>query len=144
MTLDTGQHTEDPLLKSLGFPNMSPSSPSTSDPLGINVSSLIGGRKRPSDEGDDGSGPALKLRVGLSTGNSTGGSSSGPPCGPGATTGPPGGSKLQERNKMLASLLAKKPPQPTTIPPIPASVISATPQEILPRVVDRVKQTTGE
>lgn len=37
-------------------------------------------------------------------------------------------SKLWERNKMLASLLAKQPPQPTTIPPIPASVISATPQ----------------
>lgn len=39
-------------------------------------------------------------------------------------------SKLWEKNKMLASLLAKQPPQPTTIPPIPASVISATPQVI--------------
>lgn len=37
-------------------------------------------------------------------------------------------SKLWEKNKMLASLLAKEPSQPTTIPPIPASVISATPQ----------------
>lgn len=34
---------------------------------------------------------------------------------------------------MLASLLAKQ-PSSTTIPPIPASVISATPQDKLPRV----------
>lgn len=48
-------------------------------------------------------------------------------------------SKLWERNKMLASLLAKQPTQPTTIPTIPASVISATPQDKLPRVLDRNK-----
>lgn len=36
---------------------------------------------------------------------------------------------------MLASLLAKAPSTPTTIPPIPASVISATPQDKLPRVI---------
>lgn len=39
-------------------------------------------------------------------------------------------SKLRERNKMLASLLAKDTP-PTNIPSIPASIISATPQEKL-------------
>lgn len=76
---------------------------------------------------------------------------------------------LWQKNKMLASLLAKEPEQPTTIPPIPQSVISGTPQVInfsflenptpslkllfmtnsiqnfflqdkLPRVADRLKQ----
>ncbi|CAB0001330.1 unnamed protein product, partial [Nesidiocoris tenuis] len=42
-------------------------------------------------------------------------------------------SKLWEKNRMLASLLANPPSTPTTIPPIPASVISATPQDKLPR-----------
>lgn len=46
-----------------------------------------------------------------------------------------GGSKLWEKNKMLASLLAKQPSTPATIPPIPASVISATPQDKMPRLV---------
>lgn len=46
-----------------------------------------------------------------------------------------GNSKLCEKNKMLASLLAKQ-PSSTLIPPIPASVISATPQDKLPRVND--------
>ncbi|RZF48669.1 hypothetical protein LSTR_LSTR015762, partial [Laodelphax striatellus] len=44
-------------------------------------------------------------------------------------------SNLWEKNKMLASLLAKQPPTPTTIPHIPASIISATPQDKLPRIV---------
>lgn len=35
---------------------------------------------------------------------------------------------------MLASLLAKQPSSTPIIPPIPASVISATPQDKLPRV----------
>lgn len=35
---------------------------------------------------------------------------------------------------MLASLLAEKPNTPTHIPPIPPSVISATPQDNIPRV----------
>lgn len=49
--------------------------------------------------------------------------------------GPTSSSKLCEKNKMLASLLAKQ-PSSTPIPPIPASVISATPQDKLPRVND--------
>ncbi|KAL1513434.1 hypothetical protein ABEB36_002845 [Hypothenemus hampei] len=43
-------------------------------------------------------------------------------------------SELYQRNKMLASLLENPTPTPPSIPPIPASVISATPQEKLPRV----------
>lgn len=48
-------------------------------------------------------------------------------------------SKLRERNKMLASLLAKD-PTPTAIPCIPASVISATPQD---KLVTIIKHPTG-
>lgn len=40
---------------------------------------------------------------------------------------------------MLASLLAKQPSKTTPIPPIPTSVISATPQDKLPKIVDRLK-----
>ncbi|VVC34781.1 Myc-type, basic helix-loop-helix (bHLH) domain,PAS fold,PAS domain [Cinara cedri] len=43
-------------------------------------------------------------------------------------------SKLRERNKMLASLLAEN-PTPTAIPSIPASVISATPQDKLGSII---------
>lgn len=43
-------------------------------------------------------------------------------------------SKLREKNKMLASLLAKDPP-PTAIPAIPASVISAMPQDKLVSII---------
>ncbi|VEN49414.1 unnamed protein product, partial [Callosobruchus maculatus] len=46
------------------------------------------------------------------------------------------GNSLQERNKLLATLLAKQPTNHQPIPPIPASVISATPQEKLPRITD--------
>jgi hypothetical protein len=53
----------------------------------------------------------------------------------GCLSGQPSNSKLWEKNKMLASLLAKQPSTPTTIPPIPASVISATPQDKLPRII---------
>ncbi|CAG9768697.1 unnamed protein product [Ceutorhynchus assimilis] len=44
-------------------------------------------------------------------------------------------SEIYQKNKMLASLLENPTPTPPSIPPIPASVISATPQEKLPRVV---------
>nr|AYI50060.1 steroid receptor co-activator [Monochamus saltuarius] len=46
------------------------------------------------------------------------------------------GSKLCEKNKMLAQLLAKQPTNHQPIPPVPASVISATPQEKLPKITD--------
>lgn len=48
-------------------------------------------------------------------------------------------SKLRERNKMLASLLAKD-PTPTAIPAIPASVISATPQDKLVTIIKQQNQ----
>lgn len=49
-------------------------------------------------------------------------------------------SKLRERNKMLASLLAKDLP-PTNIPSIPASVISATPQDKLINIIKQPPQS---
>lgn len=105
----------------------------------LTVSSIIGTRKRPSDEGDDGGGvPTTKRTLdGLLL--------SGPQVnspGPGATSSA-GKSKLWEKNQMLASLLAKQPSKTTTIPPIPASIISAVPQEKLPRVVDPAKVRPG-
>lgn len=45
-------------------------------------------------------------------------------------------SRLWEKNKMLASLLAKQPPQATTIPPIPTSLLQAQPNVRLPKVID--------
>lgn len=74
------------------------------------------GQKRPGDDGD------LNIAVKRPMDGSHQVSSTGTNASTNAT------SKLWEKNKMLASLLAKQPPQPTTIPPIPASVISATPQ----------------
>lgn len=143
MSMDTGQQqqqTEDPLLKSLGFPNPTPSPPSNTDPMtALNVSSIIGTRKRPSDEGDDsGGGSSTKRTLDglLLTGPQV--NSPGP-----STTSSGGKSKLWEKNQMLASLLAKQPSKTTTIPPIPASVISAVPQEKLPRVVDPAKIRPG-
>lgn len=54
-----------------------------------------------------------------------------------------GNSRLWEKNRMLASLLAKQPSQPATIPPIPNSMVQATPNERLPKMpVDSVG--TGE
>ena len=142
MSMDTGQqqHADDPLLTSLGFPNPTPSSPSNTDHMSaLNVSSLIGTRKRPSDEGDDGGGGSSTKRTLdglLLTGPQV--SSPGP-----STTSSGGKSKLWEKNQMLASLLAKEPSKTTTIPPIPASIISAVPQEKLPRVVDPSKLRPG-
>lgn len=99
---------DDPLLKSLGF------SPS---PEGG------GRRKRPSEDGDE---PPAK-KTPLSTLDTL----------PPVSSSAPGNSKLWEKNKMLASLLAKQPATPTMthIPPVPASVISATPQDKLPRII---------
>ncbi|CAH1183759.1 unnamed protein product [Phaedon cochleariae] len=53
-----------------------------------------------------------------------------------SSDGPQVTSSLQERNKMLALLLATEPPNHQPIPPIPQSIISATPQEKLPRITD--------
>lgn len=44
-------------------------------------------------------------------------------------------SSLRERNKMLASLLAKQPVNNQPIPPVPAHEITATPQDKLPRII---------
>lgn len=101
------QSQDDTLLRSLGFTS-SPSPPG-GDPGRP--------RKRPSDDRDDN--PIKRSNDGsqvTSSGTST--------------------SKLCERNRMLASLLAKQPSNHQPIPPVPASVISATPQEKLPKITD--------
>lgn len=100
---ETHSSTDDTLLASLGFPN----TPNNER-----------GRKRTSDERDDGGGNGPKRPSDGTQVSSTG-----------------TGSKLCEKNKMLASLLAKQPnnlQQP--IPVVPASVLTATPQEKLPRI----------
>lgn len=104
----------DPLLRSLGFNTTSPSPSQSSDHIGLGNTTQVG-QKRPGEDGD--LNIAVKRPVDGSQVSSSGTSSSSS-----AT------SKLWEKNKMLASLLAKQPPQSTNIPPIPASVISATPQ----------------
>ncbi|KAF2881852.1 hypothetical protein ILUMI_24316 [Ignelater luminosus] len=104
---------DDLLLRNLGFTN-SPSPPG--EPARA--------RKRPSDDRDDN--PSKRTTEAVSS------------------SGVTSGSKLCERNKMLASLLAKQPANNhLPIPPVPASVISATPQEILPKVADLNKNTTA-
>ncbi|KAJ9600431.1 hypothetical protein L9F63_009287, partial [Diploptera punctata] len=140
MSMDTGQQqqqpqqTEDHLLKSLGFPNPTTSPPSNTDMMSGISPSMLGQRKRPSDDGEDGTVNPSSKRIldGMihATGPSV--SSSGP-------TQSGGKSALWEKNKMLASLLAKQPSKTTSIPPIPASIITATPQEKLPRVLDPSK-----
>lgn len=114
-TQEVPQNPDDHLLRSLGF---NTPSPSTGDPGRA--------RKRPSDEQEEVvvKRPPDPVHV----------TSSGPTA---------GNSKLCERNKMLASLLAKQPNTHTPIPPIPASVISATPQDKLPRVNDIRKNNYG-
>lgn len=102
------QSQDDTLLRSLGFT----SSPS---PPGADPSRP---RKRPSDDRDDN--PIKRPNDGSQV-SSSGSSST---------------SKLCERNRMLASLLAKQPSNHQPIPPVPASVISATPQEKLPKITD--------
>ncbi|XP_063902994.1 nuclear receptor coactivator 1 isoform X4 [Zophobas morio] len=97
--------TEDSLLRSLGF---TPSPPN--DELGRN-------RKRPSDDRDD---PVSNKR-----------SSDGSQV---SSTGSGTGSKLCERNKMLASLLAKQPNNQKPIPHIPVSILSAVPQDALRKI----------
>ncbi|CAD6227526.1 GSCOCG00001209001-RA-CDS [Cotesia congregata] len=105
---------DDTLLRSLGFKSSGPSTSQTND-HGHGSNPQTSGQKRPGEDGD------LNMSVKRSMDNSHQVSSSG-------SSNRGSNSKLWEKNKMLASLLAKEPSQPTTIPPIPASVISATPQ----------------
>ncbi|XP_026815917.1 nuclear receptor coactivator 2 isoform X3 [Rhopalosiphum maidis] len=123
------QHSnEDLILNSMGFRILSPTSPDSHNH----------GRKRNSISADDENDhPPLKRT------NSSGGNS-----GPSVLESMPSpsgsqvqvtNSKLRERNKMLASLLAKDPP-PTAIPAIPASVISATPQDKLVTIIKHQQQ----
>ncbi|XP_051158811.1 nuclear receptor coactivator 2 isoform X9 [Leptopilina boulardi] len=108
---------DDPLLRSLGFQNTTPS------PSQPNENSQVP-RKRSGEEMNMNS-SMKRPRDGTH-----------PPASAPTSTN----KHLWEKNKMLASLLAKQPEQPTKIPPIDASVISATPQDKLPRVTDRLKQ----
>ncbi|XP_063983444.1 nuclear receptor coactivator 2 isoform X6 [Diachasmimorpha longicaudata] len=117
----------DSLLRSLGFQSATSSSSQSVD-HGHHGPSQIG-QKRPNEDSD------INVATKRTMDNSHQVSSSGSTT---ASNNSP--SRLWEKNKMLASLLAKQPSQPATIPPIPASVISATPQDKLPQVSDRLKQ----
>ncbi|XP_078051101.1 uncharacterized protein LOC144477313 isoform X11 [Augochlora pura] len=110
---------EDAFLRSLGFQNTTTSPSQSGDNVGLGGSSQVG-QKRPGDDGD------LNIAVKRPMDGSHQVSSSETPSNP--------RSKLWEKNKMLATLLEQKLPQATTIPPIPASVISATPQDKLLRI----------
>lgn len=113
----------------MGFRILSPTSPDSHNH----------GRKRNSISADDENDhPPLKRT------NSSSGGSSGPSVlesmpSPSGSQAQVTNSKLRERNKMLASLLAKDPP-PTAIPAIPASVISATPQDKLVTIIKQQQQ----
>ncbi|ERL85120.1 hypothetical protein D910_02542 [Dendroctonus ponderosae] len=104
---------EDKLLQNLGFPTSSTGSEQRRAP------------KRPSDEKDE----REHKR------NSNGAQVS--------STGSSEKSEIYQKNKMLASLLENPTPTPPSIPPIPASVISATPQEKLPRVISDPAKLIG-
>lgn len=109
------QSGDDGLLKSLGF-------------RGEGSEESRGGRKRPSsDENEDQPGSKRSASSLLDAVP--------PPPIPSVPSAASGKSRLWEKNQMLASLLAKRPTTPASIPPIPASVISATPQDKLQRLV---------
>lgn len=114
----------------MGFRILSPTSPDSHNM----------GRKRNSISGDDENDrpPLKRTNIPGNSGPSVLESLSSPS---GSQGGQVTNSKLRERNKMLASLLAKDPP-PTAIPAIPASVISATPQDKLV-VNNSIKQQSG-
>ncbi|XP_011314161.1 nuclear receptor coactivator 2 isoform X5 [Fopius arisanus] len=124
---DSTRDNDTLLHRTLGFPSASSSSSQSID-HGHHVSSQIG-QKRPNEDND------INMTTKRTMDNSHQVSSSGSTT---ASNNSP--SRLWEKNKMLASLLAKQSSQLTTIPPIPASVISATPQDKLPQVNDRLKQ----
>lgn len=115
---------EDTILKGIGFLSSPSSPPDSANRL----------RKRPSEEIDENGIPTKKITILDSI----------PPPPPVPTAN----SKLQEKNKMLASLLAKQPSTPATIPHLPPSVISATPQDRLPKLMTTVspsvRPSTGE
>ncbi|XP_050453750.1 nuclear receptor coactivator 2-like isoform X3 [Cataglyphis hispanica] len=119
---------DDSLLRSLGFRNTTPSPSQSSDHVALGSSTQVG-QKRPGEDGD------LNVAVKRPVDGSHQVSSSGTGSSSNAT------SKLWEKNKMLASLLAKQPPQTTNVPTkLPASIISATPQDKLPRLTAKQQQ----
>lgn len=102
-------------MRSLGFRNTTPSPSQSSDHVALGSATQVG-QKRPGEDGD------LNVAVKRPVDGSHQVSSSG-------TSSSSNTSILWEKNKMLASLLAKQPSQTTNVPTkLPASVISATPQ----------------
>ncbi|XP_014250018.1 nuclear receptor coactivator 2-like isoform X1 [Cimex lectularius] len=123
---ESGTSSEEPLLKNFVFR-------STSSP----AESIGKGRKRPSSE------DAPNMNQDETTRGPKRPTSVLDALPPATPVSSPGNSKLWEKNKMLATLLAKRPSTPTTIPPIPASVISATPQDKMPRIKQTNPQQGG-
>lgn len=108
---------EDPLLLSLGFRTTTPSPSQSGDHLGLGSTTHVGQKRSGGEDGD--MNVTVKRPMDSSHQVTSSGTSS--------SINP--GSKLWEKNRMLASLLAIK-PESTNVPPIPASVISATPQVV--------------
>lgn len=106
---------EDSLLLSLGFRNTTPSPSQSGDHLSLGSTTQVGQKRQASDDGD------MSVTVKRPMDGSHQVTSSG------TNSSINSNSRLWEKNKMLASLLAIK-PETTNVPPIPASVISATPQ----------------
>ncbi len=98
------------LLETLGFS-------ATSPPDGTNRL-----RKRPSEDGDDSLIPPKKIPAVLD--------SLPPPMPPARSL-----SEIQVKNKMLAQLLAKEPAPPPVRPHVSPAIISATPQDRLPKLM---------
>ncbi|XP_020277820.1 nuclear receptor coactivator 1-like isoform X10 [Pseudomyrmex gracilis] len=129
---DSSSHRRDEssLLRSLGFGNTTPSPSQSGDHTGLGSTQV--GQKRPGE--DDSTNVAPKR----STDGSHQVSSSGPP--PSATA-----SKLWEKNKMLASLLAKEPQPVTTLPvAIAKTVIDSMPQATPPNLLQQQNQQQSQ
>ncbi|XP_046737418.1 hypoxia-inducible factor 1-alpha isoform X9 [Diprion similis] len=116
---DSQNRGDDPLLKSLGFNNPTPPLSQSGNHGG---QSQVG-QKRPGETGDEDL-AAKRTMDGLHQVTSSGNNSSS-----NAST-----SKLWEKNKMLAWLLAQQPSEPKTKPSVPLHELSAIPQETLPRI----------
>lgn len=94
-----------------------------------NGSTGVSGRKRPSEDGDDGSVPSKRGPIPLENI---------PAAAPVASR-----SNLQEKNKMLASLLAKEPATLAAPPQVHPSFIHAVPQDRLKAITNVTTSTRG-
>ncbi|XP_050300353.1 nuclear receptor coactivator 3 isoform X3 [Anthonomus grandis grandis] len=108
---------EDALLKTLGFPTSAPNDRR--------------GAKRSIDDSKDGGDHRQGGKRNMSGAHHV------------SSSGSSEKSEIYQKNRMLALLLENPTPPPPAIPPLPASIISATPQEKLPRVITDPSKVMG-